>query len=103
MAARTRLSDAEIESKVAAHPDWTRDGDRLRRTFRFGSFVEAFGWMAAVALVAEKLDHHPEWRNVYDRVEVALSTHDAGGITALDFRLAGEMDRLSAAWSRAGG
>ena len=67
---------------------------RLRR-FCFDDFVAAFGWMASVALVAERLNHHPEWRNVYATVEVELTTHDAGGLTPLDFELAAAMDRLA--------
>jgi 4a-hydroxytetrahydrobiopterin dehydratase len=67
----------------------------LRKTFGFADFVEAFAWMTAVALVAEKLDHHPDWTNVYHRVDVALWTHDAGGITERDFELAAAMDRLA--------
>ena len=89
-----RLDDEAIRQKLSALPEWKREGDRLVRTFRFGSFVRAFGWMASVALVAEKLDHHPNWSNVWDRVDVALETHDAGGITTLDFELASKMDEL---------
>jgi 4a-hydroxytetrahydrobiopterin dehydratase len=70
--------------------------DAIARTFVFRDFNEAFGFMARAALVAEKMDHHPEWFNVYKTVEVTLSTHDAGGVTELDIRLAAEMDRLAA-------
>jgi 4a-hydroxytetrahydrobiopterin dehydratase len=66
--------------------------DAIVKTFRFADFNAAFGWMTRVALAAEKLDHHPEWFNVYSRVEVTLATHDAGGVTALDVELAGLMD-----------
>ena len=66
----------------------------LRREFVFADFPEAFAFMTRVALAAEKLDHHPEWTNVWSRVSVALTTHDAGGVTELDFRLAGVMQRL---------
>jgi 4a-hydroxytetrahydrobiopterin dehydratase len=66
--------------------------DAIAKTFRFKDFNEAFGWMARVALAAEKLDHHPEWFNVYNRVDVVLATHDAGGVTELDLALAGVMD-----------
>jgi 4a-hydroxytetrahydrobiopterin dehydratase len=69
--------------------------DAIRKTFSFGNFVDAFGWMAKVALWAEKWNHHPEWTNVYRTVEVTLTTHDAGGLTALDIRLAAKMDALS--------
>ena len=88
------LSEDEISSGLQSLPGWERRGDRIARCFRFPGFVEAFGWMTSVALVAEKWDHHPEWRNVYGTVEVELTTHDAGGITELDLRLAGEMSRL---------
>jgi len=66
--------------------------DAIAKTFRFADFNAAFGWMTRVALAAEKLDHHPEWFNVYNRVEVVLATHDADGVTALDVELARVMD-----------
>ena len=66
--------------------------DAIRKTFTFADFNAAFGWMTRVALAAEKLDHHPEWFNVYDRVEVTLATHDADGVTELDVTLAKMMD-----------
>jgi 4a-hydroxytetrahydrobiopterin dehydratase len=69
--------------------------DAIRKTFVFKDFNEAFGFMARAALVAEKMDHHPEWSNVYKTVDVMLSTHDAGGLTELDVKLATEMDRLA--------
>jgi 4a-hydroxytetrahydrobiopterin dehydratase len=68
--------------------------DAISRTFKFADFNEAFGFMARAALIAEKLDHHPEWFNVYNKVEVTLSTHDAGGVTERDIKLAEAMDRL---------
>ena len=73
---------------------WTEaDGrDAIEKTFRFKSFAEAFGWMSQVAIRAEKMDHHPEWFNVYNRVEVVLTTHDADGLSALDVKLAKIMD-----------
>ena len=70
--------------------------DALRKDFHFRNFSEAFGWMARVALYAEKLNHHPEWFNVYGKVEVTLATHSAGGITELDLRMAKKMDALAA-------
>lgn len=75
---------------------WTLvDGrDAITKSFVFKNFIEAFGWMAQAALLAEKLNHHPEWFNVYKTVEVTLSTHDAGGLTALDVKLATKMDAL---------
>ncbi|WP_270732325.1 4a-hydroxytetrahydrobiopterin dehydratase [Shimia sp. Alg240-R146] len=68
--------------------------DAITKTFRFSSFVEAFGWMTRAAMWAEKWNHHPEWFNVYSRVEVVLSTHDVGGLSALDAKLARKMDGL---------
>ena len=75
-------------------PGWAAaDGrDAIVKTFKFADFNAAFGWMTRVALAAEKLDHHPEWFNVYSRVEVLLATHDAGGVTSLDVRRARIMD-----------
>lgn len=69
--------------------------DAISRSFTFRNFNEAFGFMTRVALVAEKMDHHPEWFNVYKTVDVTLSTHDAGGLTELDIRLAAAMDRIA--------
>jgi 4a-hydroxytetrahydrobiopterin dehydratase len=69
--------------------------DAITKKFSFKDFKEAFGFMTRAALVAEKMDHHPEWFNVYKTVEVTLSTHDAGGVTDLDIKLAGEMDKLA--------
>jgi 4a-hydroxytetrahydrobiopterin dehydratase len=85
---------AEVLGQLA---DWQAvDGrDAITRTFKFKDFNEAFGFMARAALVAEKMDHHPEWFNVYNRVDVTLSTHDAGGLTELDVELAAAMDRLA--------
>lgn len=81
-------------------PGWaaTEERDAIRRTYRFKDFNAAFGFMSRVALMAEKLDHHPEWFNVYNRVEVTLATHDADGVTALDLQLARFMDEAAAAF-----
>ncbi len=77
---------------------WTLvDGrDAIAKTFQFKNFVQAFGWMTQAAIWAEKLNHHPEWSNVYKTVEVTLSTHDADGLTELDVKLARKMDALAA-------
>ncbi|MFN3745033.1 MAG: 4a-hydroxytetrahydrobiopterin dehydratase [Hyphomicrobiaceae bacterium] len=92
-----KLDPAEREAARAALPEWQMaDGrDALTRTFRFADFSAAFGFMARVALAAEKLDHHPEWRNVWNRVEITLSTHDAGGLTQRDVQLAEIIDTLA--------
>jgi 4a-hydroxytetrahydrobiopterin dehydratase len=94
MSRPTLLSPDEIEERLAALPGWTFSGSALRREFLFADFSEAFAFMTRVALAAEKLDHHPDWSNVWNRVTVALSTHDAGGVTDLDVRLAGVMQHL---------
>lgn len=70
--------------------------DAITRTFKFADFNQAFGFMTRMALIAEKMDHHPEWFNVYNRVEVVLTTHDAGGVTDLDVRMATAMNRIAA-------
>lgn len=74
----------------------TGDRDAIEKTFKFADFKTAFGFMSSCALKAEQMDHHPEWFNVYNRVEVTLTTHDADGVTALDVELAGFMDALAA-------
>lgn len=91
---RARLTDQEIAARLPGAPGFRYEGGKLVRELRFENFVDAFGWMTSVALVAEKLDHHPDWKNVYGRVDVELHTHDAGGVTALDFELAARMCEL---------
>lgn len=71
---------------------WQLKGDKIVKTFKFKSFIRAFGWMSQMAIWAEKLNHHPEWFNVYNRVEVELTTHDVDGISDLDFKLASKME-----------
>ena len=92
-----RLSDAEIDDLLETVEGWERVEGReaIRKTFIFADFVEAFGWMSKVALIAEKMDHHPEWYNVYKTVEVTLTTHDADGVTGKDAELAKAMDRMA--------
>jgi len=90
---------AEKLSGEARHVEgWTDlDGkDAITKTFSFADFNQAFGFMSRMALIAEKMDHHPEWFNVYNRVEVVLTTHDAGGVTELDVRMATAMNRIAA-------
>lgn len=96
-----RLTLSEQNDALGSLSAWRIDDDRrtLRRSVQFASFAEAFGFMAEVALVAERLDHHPDWRNVYNRVEIALSTHDADGLTTLDLQLAAVIDRAVASRS----
>jgi 4a-hydroxytetrahydrobiopterin dehydratase len=92
-----RLAAETRKSALKGLPGWTETPDReaIARTFIFKDFNEAFGFMSRAALVAEKSDHHPEWRNVYKTVEVVLATHDAGGVTALDIALAKAMDGIA--------
>lgn len=91
---RPRLTEAEITAALATLPGWTRVNDReaMAKRYVFADFVAAFGFMTKVALIAEKMDHHPEWSNVYRTVDVTLATHDAGGLTSLDTELAAAMD-----------
>lgn len=88
------LNDAEVSAALEALPDWSIDQGKLFRCFSFRDFSEAFGFMARVSLLAEKQAHHPEWFNVYKRVDVWLTTHDAGGISERDIKLARAIDRL---------
>jgi len=91
----TRPTAIGAISALETLPGWSAlasGRDAIQRTYRFADFNAAFGFMVRVALLAEKLDHHPEWSNVYNRVEVTLTTHDAGGVTALDVELASFMD-----------
>jgi 4a-hydroxytetrahydrobiopterin dehydratase len=89
-----KLSDSEIESALHKLTGWTIASAKLHREYKFPDFIQAFGFMASTALVAEAMGHHPEWLNVYNRVTVDLTTHDAGGITAKDLELAAKMDAL---------
>ena len=91
---KEKLSPAEIERRLDALPDWVIDHHKLYRLFTFDNFVDAFGFMARVALLAETMDHHPEWTNVYNRVEIHLTSHDVGGISARDFILAERINSL---------
>jgi 4a-hydroxytetrahydrobiopterin dehydratase len=97
MAQRQRLTAEARQAALQELPGWADvDGrDAIGRVFTFKNFNEAFGFMTRVALVAEKNDHHPEWRNVYKTVEVVLATHDAGGVTALDIELARTMSVMA--------
>ena len=87
-----KMTEAEIDTALPGVPGWVCKDDGLVRTYKFADFTQAFGFMARVALLAEKADHHPEWSNVYNRVDMRLTTHDAGGISARDFALAKAID-----------
>ena len=91
------LDESQIEAALAGLKEWevADDGKAIRRTFEFANFVEAFSFMTACALKAEKMNHHPEWTNVYNVVDVTLTTHDCDGLSALDLSLARRMDILA--------
>ena len=91
-----QLSDAERAEALDALPDWDYDEgrDAISRTIVFTDFAEAFGFMTQVALIAERADHHPEWTNVWNRVEITLTTHDAGGLSERDIDLATAIDSI---------
>ncbi|MBT8138953.1 MAG: 4a-hydroxytetrahydrobiopterin dehydratase [Gammaproteobacteria bacterium] len=93
----TRMSSTQIEAALALLPNWKLQGKHIQREFVFDDFVTAFGFMSQVALLAERCNHHPEWSNVYNRVDISLSTHDCGGLSERDFLLAGEIDALALA------
>jgi len=91
----TKLNDPEITAALSKLPGWTQAGGKLHREYKFADFIVAFGFMASAALVAQGMDHHPEWFNVWNTVRVDLATHDAGGITMLDVELALSMEQLA--------
>ena len=94
MAGSEKLDRADIEARMGTLKGWTVDGDRLTRSFEFPDFALAFGFMASVALAAERMNHHPDWSNVYNRVTIHLNSHDVGGISERDFKLAARIDAL---------
>jgi 4a-hydroxytetrahydrobiopterin dehydratase len=95
MASQAKIPDGEIESALRKLTDWRAVEGKLHREYRFGDFAQAFGFMAAAALRAEAMGHHPDWSNVYNRVTVDLVTHDAGGITAKDLQLAEQFEEIA--------
>ncbi|MEM8726505.1 MAG: 4a-hydroxytetrahydrobiopterin dehydratase [Pseudomonadota bacterium] len=91
------LDEKERETLMADHPEWelTREGKAIQRTFQFSDFSEAWGFMSRVALIADSHDHHPEWFNVYAKVEITLTTHDAGGLSQRDAKMARAIDKIA--------
>ena len=91
-----KLSGAARDDFLGDHPDWTHEParDAIVRSFAFADFSEAFAFMTRVALIVEKMDHHPDWSNVYNRVDIALTTHDAGGLSARDIAMAQAIETL---------
>jgi 4a-hydroxytetrahydrobiopterin dehydratase len=93
---RTRLEEAELQKELLTLPGWEVKDGKLHKQFKFASFARALGWMVSVGLYADKIDHHPEWSNVYSRVTVDLVTHDLGNaISSWDIRLARKMEELA--------
>lgn len=90
----TKLSESEIRSALRGLSGWTVLDGKLHREYKFTDFIHAFGFMTSGAIAAEAMGHHPEWLNVYNRLTVDLTTHDAGGISAKDFELAGKLNAL---------
>lgn len=90
-----KLSEEEVQEQVAGLDGWKVVDGKVNKTFEFDDFVHAFGFMTRVAMEAEKMNHHPEWFNVYNRVKIDLVTHDVGGISNYDIRLARTIDRLA--------
>jgi 4a-hydroxytetrahydrobiopterin dehydratase len=95
MASQARIPDSQVESALRNLPDWRVVDGKLHREYRFGDFAQAFAFMAAAAIRAEALGHHPDWSNVYNRVTIDLVTHDAGGITPKDLELAAKFEELA--------
>jgi 4a-hydroxytetrahydrobiopterin dehydratase len=93
---RRKLSEDEVTSALKELKGWSLRGGKLHKEFTFGDFVGAFGFMASAALIAEGLNHHPEWSNVYNRVVIDLSTHSEGGITGYDIEFAGKLEKIVA-------
>ena len=91
-----KLDDAQRSALLARFPAWTHEPtrDAITRQFKFDDFAQAFGFMASVAIIAEKMDHHPEWSNVYNRVDILLTTHDADGLSERDAKLAEAIEAL---------
>lgn len=94
------LTQEEIDLALTKLPGWKIKNEKLHREFQFKSFVEAFGFMSSVALVAESMGHHPEWFNVYNRVVIELTTHDVGGISVMDVELATKVNELASQENR---
>jgi 4a-hydroxytetrahydrobiopterin dehydratase len=95
MASRARVPQPEIESALAGLPGWALVNNKLHCEYRFADFVAAFSFMTAAALMAESMQHHPEWSNVYDKVVIDLTTHDAGGVTHKDLEMAAKLNQIA--------
>tara|TARA_Y100001968_G_scaffold258233_1_gene245168 strand:+ start:1001 stop:1288 length:288 start_codon:yes stop_codon:yes gene_type:complete len=88
------ISKNQLNNFINENPSWSLYNEKLKKEFKFDNFIEAFGFMSKVALISEKMDHHPTWQNTYNKVTIELTTHDAGGLTSNDIRLAESIDKL---------
>jgi 4a-hydroxytetrahydrobiopterin dehydratase len=95
MGKRDIMTNEELQAALAGLPGWSTRGGKLHRDYKFADFVHAFGFMATAAIAIEAMNHHPEWSNVWNRVTVDLTTHDAGGITPMDVQLARKLESLA--------
>jgi len=95
MSKPTKLPKDQIMTRLDGMTHWSLESEKLYAEFVFSDFVSAFGFMSSIALLAEKFDHHPEWSNVYNKVQIRLSTHDAGGVSENDFGLANQIDQIA--------
>ena len=88
------LEQNQLDYFIEKNPYWIIDNKTIKREFKFDNFIDAFGFISKVALLSEKMDHHPDWQNVYNKVKINLTTHDKGGITSNDIKLAESIDKL---------
>ena len=88
------LEQNQLDYFIEMNPSWIIDNKTIKKEFKFENFIEAFGFMSKVALLSEKIDHHPDWQNTYNKVKISLTTHDKGGITNNDIKLAESIDKL---------
>ena len=88
------IEQNQLDSFLEKNPSWIIANKKIKREFKFDNFIDAFGFMTKVALLSEKIDHHPDWQNIYNKVKINLTTHDKGGITTNDIKLAEAIDKL---------
>ena len=88
------IEQNQLDFFIEKNPSWTIDNKSIKKEFKFDHFIDAFGFMSKVAILSEKMDHHPNWQNTYNKVKIALTTHDMGGITNKDIKLAEAIDKL---------
>ena len=89
------IEQNQLDYFIEKNPSWMLDNKSIKKEFKFDSFIDAFGFMSKVALISEKIDHHPNWQNIYNKVKIELTTHDKGGITTNDLNLAEAIDKLT--------